>query len=112
MEEGNHVILEREQLNDLWGKMGYTRIAPFLDFNNNMIIAVFQGKKSTDGYSIEINKIVETKNAIEVFATETSPGRGCKVTKEISSPYHIVQMPISGKEVKFNITETVNNCML
>lgn len=111
MEEKNYAIMERERLSDLWIKMGYTRIAPFIDFNNNMIIAVFQGEKTTGGYSIEINKIIETKNTIEVSVMKTSPGRGCIVTKQITSPYHIVQLPISGKEVKFNMTETVNHCV-
>lgn len=109
-EEKKYTIKNWREWGDLWIKMGYTRIAPIVDFNNDMVIAVFQGEKNTGGYSIEINRIIEKEKVIEVSVLETFPGRACMVTQALTSPYHVVKLAKSDKEVKFNVTEMMNNC--
>lgn len=81
-----------------------------VDFSKDMIIAVFQGEKNTGGYNIEINKIIEKENVIEVTVIETSPGRRCMVTKAFTSPFHIVKIQKSNKEVVFKTEKVVTEC--
>lgn len=109
LEQKNYVIKNSKDWNDLWSKMDNTRDVPIV-FNRDMIIAVFQGKKSTGGYSIEINRITEKENEIEVSVLETSSGSGCMVTKMLTSPYHIIKLAKQTKEIKFNVTRMTNNC--
>lgn len=106
----NLVIKNGKEWIDLWNLLGYSLLPSLIDFNKEMVIAVFQGEKSTGGYSIEINRITEKENEIEVSVLETSPGPGCMVTKALTSPYHIVKLAKQIKEIKFNVTEMTNNC--
>lgn len=84
-------------------------IAP-VDFAKDMLIASFQGLRATGGYGIEIIKITETANNLEVYIKDVSPGPGCIVTQALTSPYHIVKLQKSDKEAVFKIEKTVNNC--
>jgi len=108
-EKKNYVIKNEGEWAGILTETGAELPAP-VDFTKDMIIAVFQGVKMTGGYGIEITKIIETDNNIEVYIKETSPGPKCNVTQAITNPYHIVKLAKSDKEIKFNTTETVNNC--
>ena len=55
-------------------------------------LGVDQPAVPTGGYYIEITKIVEKENSVEVFARETSPSPGSLVTEAFTQPYHIVKM--------------------
>ncbi len=83
---------------------------PQVDFNEKMIIAVTQGQKSTGSYEIEITKIIERENYIEVFATETSPGINCAADTVITSPYHIVEIEKSDKTIRFTLEQEIIEC--
>ncbi len=113
-EQKNYVIKNRQEWSGLWFKMGYTRFAPIVDFTKDMVIAVFQGEKSSGGYDVEINKIIENENTIEVSVIETSPARGCNVTMAFTSPYHIVKIQKSNRDVVFDVVfkikKAVNDC--
>ncbi len=64
-----------------------------------MVIAVFQGNRSTGGYAVEITQIVEKENSVEVFAKETSPSPDSMVTQAFTQPYRIVKTKRGDKEV-------------
>ena len=109
-ERGDYVIKDSSELENLWGKM-QSRVSPTpisaitdlpdVNFNDEMVIAVFQGTQSTGGYAIEITKIVEKKNSLEVFVKETSPSPDSMVTQAFTQPYHIVKVKRVDKEVVF-----------
>jgi hypothetical protein len=67
---------------------------PLVDFQTEMIVAVFSGEKSTGGYSIEITRIEEdsTKHALEVIVHESKPPSGAMVIQALTQPYHIVKL--------------------
>lgn len=67
---------------------------PLVDFQTEMIVAVFSGEKPTGGYSIEITRISEdtTKHALEVFVRESKPPPGAMVIQALTQPYHIVKL--------------------
>jgi hypothetical protein len=67
---------------------------PVVDFQTEMIVAVFSGEKSTGGYSIEISRIQEdsSKHALEVIVHERKPPAGAMVIQALTQPYHIVKL--------------------
>lgn len=109
-ERKNYVIKSSKEWANLWVKIGNTKIVPVIDFNRDMIIAVFQGENSTGGYDIEIGSITEKENTIDVSVTESSPGKNCMVTQAFTSPFHIVKIQRSDKEVLFNMVKEIQDC--
>ncbi|MCK4665529.1 protease complex subunit PrcB family protein [Candidatus Dependentiae bacterium] len=81
---------------------------PAIDFKLETIIAVFQGTQSTGGYSIEIIKVIEKKDSIEVTVQERKPKKGHFVTMAITTPYHIIKIPNRNKKIVFK-TEIASN---
>jgi len=104
------VIKNLRNWTELWNSLGHSALPPEINFDEWMILAVFQGEKSTGGYSIEINKITEKENAIEISVIETSPGRGCMVTLAFTSPFQVVKVQKSDKEVVFTTEKVVTVC--
>ena len=86
------------------------QIAPAVNFDEKMLIAVFQGQKPSGRYSIEINKIKEYADYIEVTVRETSPGENCIVTFALTSPLHIVEVEKSDKPIRFTFEQEITRC--
>lgn len=104
-ERKDYVIKEISEWRSLWDivNAGVTPkpALPIIDFDDETVIAVFQGVHSTGGYSIEIVEILEKANSLEVTVKETSPSSGSNVTQAFTQPFHIVKTKIIGKEVVF-----------
>lgn len=107
--QNNYVIKSEEEWISILQKTNAELPAP-VDFDDEMILAVFQGEKPTGGYNIEIRKIVENENTIEVLVSETSPGSKCMVTDALTSPFHIIRIQKSDKEVLFRTEKVVTAC--
>jgi len=73
---------------------------PEVDFNTDMVIAVFRGEFSTSGYSTEITDITESKDRIDVTVTETDETKGM-VLDVLTYPFHIVKVNKSDLPVNF-----------
>lgn len=112
-EEKNYVVNTGEEWSKLWGKItGPTaRAMPVpVDFEKETVIAVFQGQRSSAGYTIEVTKILQVNGKLEVFVTETSPGDSCVTAQVITAPYHLVKIQRFTDGVKFNVEEVVRAC--
>ena len=83
---------------------------PQIDFNEKMVIAILMGQKSTGSYKTEIIKIIEKENEIEVIVKEVSPGSNCGADAVITSPYHIIELKKSDKQVRFTFKQEVIQC--
>ncbi len=95
--EGHYVITNEEDLADL----ELDELADKVNFEEEMILAVFMGERTTGGYSIEIVEIVEMDDVIEVLIEETSPGEDDMVTMALTYPEHIVKMEKTEKPIEF-----------
>lgn len=111
-EKKNSVITTQAEWMPISKKVALERSAPLpaVDFNKEMLIAVFQGEKSTGGYGIEITKIIENENNIEVFVKEAEPEPKCIVSQAFTRPYHIIKVKKSDKEVLFKTETVVTKC--
>ncbi len=111
---GEFVIKNREDFSELWRSLKSIFIPfpepTFIDFEKFMLICVFMGERSTGGFNIEIERIIERGREILVYVKEESPGRNCVVTMAFTQPYHIVKLEKKDKKVKFFYKKTIREC--
>lgn len=100
----NVVITSQTQFNDLMNSMdsingvsnSFTETS--IDFNNFMIIGVFDSVKQNGGYDISIINIAENLDNISItIETAYTP----IMTAVITQPFHIVKIPKSAKPIVF-----------
>lgn len=68
------------------------------DIQTSNFIVLNMGEKTSGGYKISIESIVETDKNIVISIKETSPGSGSMVTQEITTPYSVIKIN-SKKEI-------------
>ncbi len=71
-----------------------------IDFNQYVLIAVFDKVQSTGGHSIRL-EIQESKQVTKALIHKTSPEPGSITTMVLEQPYHILKVPKSEKDVVF-----------
>ena len=76
------------------------RRASFL-CSDEMYIVVFYGEQDTDGYSIEVSELYESKNAIFVETVLMGPKSVKEIKETKSYPYVVIKIPVSEKQVVF-----------
>ncbi|MDD5686859.1 MAG: protease complex subunit PrcB family protein [Elusimicrobia bacterium] len=85
------VIKTQKEWQALWEThTGKTGSIPEIDFNKEIVIAVFMGEQKTGGYGIQISEIEETDSNIYIETVETVPSPNTTVTQQLTQPYHIV----------------------
>lgn len=99
-EEGRHVIDNQEDWDNLWTLASEDEL-PVVNFEEEMVLAVFMGMRSTGGYSIEMVEIIEKDEVIEVMIEETVPGEDDMVAMVITYPEHIVKIEKTDKPIVF-----------
>lgn len=91
------------------GRMPSPR-APEIDFGSDMVLAATMGRRSTGGYSIAIEPVLETGDRLYAVVRETSPGEGCMVTQALTAPATAVRVPRTEGEVTFVEREETRDC--
>jgi hypothetical protein len=82
---------------------GSTR-PPQIDFQTYAVIALFMGERSTGGYSISVERIVDSDTEIVVEVRETYPGR-IYVTQAFTWPHHIIKVVRRQKPMVFELSQ-------
>jgi len=113
-EKGEFIIKNKEDFLKLWKNLSANFIPPpeppEINFEKFMLIAVFMGNKSTGGFNIQIERIIEKNEEISVYVKEESPGKNCIVTMAFTQPYHIVKLEKKNKKIKFYYKNTIKEC--
>lgn len=68
------------------------------DIQNANFIILNMGEKTTGGYAIGIDKVIETDKNIIITVQETNPEPGSMVTQAITTPFCVVKIN-SKKEI-------------
>jgi hypothetical protein len=68
------------------------------DIQNSNFVVLNMGEKTSGGYKIEIESVVETDKNIIISVKETAPEKGSMVTQEMTTPYCVVKIN-SKKEI-------------
>ena len=99
------ILYTEDQWKEIWGKAQVLRLPkpelPKIDFEKEMVIAVFMGERSSGGYSIEIIKIIRTEKEIVVEVEEKEPPSESLRTMALTQPYHIVVIKKSPLPIRF-----------
>ncbi len=105
------VVRSQTELETLWAQaFGQNAELPAVNLDEEMLLAVFAGQQNTGGYSIAVDKIIEKEGALNVVVTQTSPGENCMVTQALTSPYEVVKLEHTEKDVEFNVQQEVRDC--
>jgi hypothetical protein len=92
----------------LWG--GDRRPRPAVDFDREMVVAATMGARPTGGFWIQVDSVVVSSAAVDVFVTEHSPGRSCATTQAMVYPADAVAIPASAHPVRFREAKVTTEC--
>jgi len=103
------VIRSQSEWQKLWRQHTSTSTAPAplpaVDFDKEMVAAVFLGEKPTGGYDIEIVSVERSADTLTVSFKEGDPQPGGITTQAFTQPFHIVSISIEGTpSVRFRRT--------
>ncbi|MBC7474753.1 MAG: protease complex subunit PrcB family protein [Candidatus Sericytochromatia bacterium] len=79
-------------------------VFPTIDFDSNMVAAIFLGERPSTGYSVNVKSIVKTDSQIIISATEKPPDSGSTVSTIVTEPYQFITLPKSDLPVNFDIS--------
>ena len=82
----------------------------YIDFNKRRVIAVFSGEKSTGGHSIQVRRIQETEDSLNIYVLEKSAGSNCMVTQVITYPFTAIEISKSNQKIEFFYESEVQSC--
>jgi hypothetical protein len=106
--ERKFVVAKTEQeWQDLWrahgAKVSPPKEPPSVDFEKEMVVAVFLGERHSGGYRIEIVRIEEDlqNRQLTVGWRETKPPPGAMTIQALTQPYQIVKLKTSEFPVAF-----------
>ncbi len=99
-EPSHYVIEDQQEFQQVWGKIEEGS-PPDINFENHMVVAVFQGEKPTGGFEITIESVIEANGRLQVYVQETAPGPDDMVTQALTYPYHMVRVDAAEKPVDF-----------
>ena len=69
------------------------------DWNRDQLVVIALGPRSSTGYSLQIQRVVERNRGIYVYARERTPSLGEPVTPRITYPYRVLSMHGEAKPV-------------
>jgi len=99
--ETTAVLSDRKALTDLWlSAFGRATPAPACDLTKWRLVAVFLGQRPTPGYAPTIGHIARIgPNEVKVTYTETKPEPGKVLAQVVTSPFVIIQIPVTADAV-------------
>lgn len=108
----NYAIYSADEFEKIWKQTGSIKPRPEVDFTKNYVIAVFEGKVPSGGYSISVTGVMDTADERSVAIHVTKPGKGCLVNEALalSSPYQIITVPLTGGTLSHTDTESEVDC--
>jgi hypothetical protein len=83
---------------------------PQVDLENAQLVAISVGQKPSGGYTIEVQEVRETEQAIKIAVREEVPGENCITTSALTYPYQVISIPRSEKRVEVNRTKVTVAC--
>jgi hypothetical protein len=85
----------------LWKIHAPSREMPKVDFEREMVVAVFAGSRNTAGYSLQIVGAEEQGDALVVRYRETAPRPAAILAQVVTFPHQIVAIPRYAGTVRF-----------
>jgi hypothetical protein len=93
-------ITEKSEMNMLWNNENLKGKIKKTDIEKSNFVILNMGEKPSGGYSISIDRIIETADNIVITVKLKTPKPRQKVTMDVTNPYCIVKIN-SKKEIIF-----------
>jgi hypothetical protein len=94
------IVRNQNDWSELWGKHTSAEasppLLPVIDFDKELVVAVFLGHKPTGGHEVEIVSAEKANEGLLVFFVERQPKPGSVVTQAFTQPFHIVRISAQG----------------
>ncbi|MGV6831095.1 MAG: protease complex subunit PrcB family protein [bacterium] len=97
-EASHKAIMSTEEFNKVFADKEFSNSITSVDFNNQSIAYICLGEKTSGGYAVEVNKIIETVDKIEILYSTKGPKPTDFVTTVMTQPYCVIVF--SNKENK------------
>ena len=78
---------------------GRAPASPPVDFGRDEVIVVSLGPRSSSGYSLRVERVVERRRGIDVYLRERTPELGDPVDPHVTYPYRALALRSSSKHV-------------
>ena len=78
---------------------GRAPLAPPVDFGGDEVVVVSLGPRSSSGYSLRVQRVVERRRGITVYLREQTPSLGDPVDPNVTYPYRAITIARSSKPV-------------
>jgi len=102
IDEGKQVVVRTEaEWTKLWQQHSPDRMRPAMDFSKDMVVGVFMGSRPTAGYNVSIVSTFAKDGHVLVRFQESQPQRGAMTAQVLTFPYHLVAVPKTAGDVKF-----------
>jgi hypothetical protein len=85
----------------VWQQHNPDQPVPPVDFAKEMVVGVFLGSRNTAGFSVEVVSATPEQGALVVRYRQVSPPPGAITAQVITMPFHLVAVPKTAGEVKF-----------
>ena len=89
------------EFDTLWKKHAPNQPIPSVDFNKQMVLAVFLGSRPSGGFNVTITGVQSSGTDLVVQWVEAGPPPGTAASMVITSPSHLVAVPRSEGNVRF-----------
>ena len=86
---------------DLWAEHSATDERPAVDWERELVVGLFMGRRMTGGFGVEIQGTEVRRETLVVRYRETAPAPGAVTVQMLTSPYHLVAVPIWPGEIAF-----------
>ncbi len=77
-----------------------------IDYKVYFVLVVFQGRKPTTGYSIQVDQLTRLEDTVNIKARFSEPKPNEEKSPEVTSPYHLVRVQkvgTWGRNITFNL---------
>ena len=109
-EERHEVIRDEATWNTFWeSNANIDSPVPSVDFQEEMVIVVALGARTTAGYEVNITRIEEQEEMLGVYYDELIPEL-CGVLTAITYPSQIIKLQTNQKEASFIKNEQIIDC--
>lgn len=85
------IVRDREAWRALWREHAGSADPPAVEFDREMVVAVFAGERPTAGYRVEIVRLFERSGKVVVAYRDEPPPRDAVVAQVITQPFHLVR---------------------
>lgn len=99
------VVRTEAEWRALWQEHAPGRPAPAVDFNKQMVLAVFLGSRPSGGYMIQITQVRDEGTGLVVEWMEGRPAPGTSAAAVMTAPSFLAAVPRRDGPVRFEKVE-------